>query len=176
MPLSLSLSLSLFTLVSKFCGELKFCKSFNGEKIAIYIEGYTLRHLHQSKVEKRLDSIENAMKKNYSMQHNEFKKLVGSSSYNPATHVVVGGASLLIGYGLGWRGGRWYANRKFRKEQMKLQGQIKPRRWPLRLLRRPLTRSKSIESAVKTTEESASKTTQALPKNAPITQPSPVIT
>ncbi|XP_017253252.1 uncharacterized protein LOC108223475 isoform X2 [Daucus carota subsp. sativus] len=59
--------------------------------------GYTLRHLHQSKVEKRLDSIENAMKKNYSMQHNEFKKLVGSSSYNPATHVVVGGASLLIG-------------------------------------------------------------------------------
>ena len=77
---------------------------------------------------------------------------------------------------MGWRGGRWYANRKFRKEQMKLQGQIKPRRWPLRLLRRPLTRSKSIESAVKTTEESASKTTQALPKNAPITQPSPVIT
>lgn len=141
--------------------------------------GYTLRHLHQSKVEKRLDSIENAMKNNYSMQHNEFKKLVGSSSYNPATHVVTAGVSLLVGYGLGWRGGRWYANRKLRKEQMKLLGQIKPKRWPLRLLRRSLTRPKSIESAVKTTEESAGKTAKALPKDAPITQPpsqpSPII-
>lgn len=142
--------------------------------------GYTLRHLHQSKVERRLDSIEHSMKSNYKMQHNDFKKLVGSSNNNPATHVVAAGASLIIGYGLGWRGGRWYANKKFRKDQMKLLGQIKPRRWPLRLLRRSLARPKLTESAVKTTEESAVKTTEALPKVAPIStqvpnKPSPLI-
>ncbi|KAI7988085.1 hypothetical protein LOK49_LG13G02156 [Camellia lanceoleosa] len=27
-------------------------------------------------------------------------------------------------YGLGWRGGKWYADRKFRKEQMKLLGRM----------------------------------------------------
>ncbi|KAI7987473.1 Methanol O-anthraniloyltransferase [Camellia lanceoleosa] len=46
-------------------------------------------------------------------------------------------------YGLGWRGGKWYADRKFRKEQMKLLGRIKPKRWQLKFLRRPLIRPKS---------------------------------
>jgi hypothetical protein len=32
---------------------------------------------------------------------------------------------------LGWRGGSWYTAKKFRKEQMKLLGQIKPRRWQM---------------------------------------------
>ncbi|KAL7185877.1 hypothetical protein ACSBR2_027771 [Camellia fascicularis] len=55
-------------------------------------------------------------------------------------------------YDLGWRGGKWYANRKFRKEQMKLLEQIKPKRWQLKFLRRPLIRSKSSENAVKPSE------------------------
>lgn len=67
-------------------------------------------------------------------------------------------------YGLGWRGGTWYANRKFRKEQMKLLGQIKPRGWQLlgrikprglqfQFLKRQLRRSRMPESAAKTPEK-----------------------
>ncbi|KAK2979036.1 hypothetical protein RJ640_013670 [Escallonia rubra] len=100
--------------------------------------GYTLRHLHEKKVEQRLDSIENAMKKNYDIEHNEFRKLVDTSS--TAACFATAGTTLILGYGLGWRGGKWYANRKFRREQMKLLEQIKPRRWPLKFLRRPLLR------------------------------------
>ncbi|KAL0311269.1 UNVERIFIED_CONTAM: hypothetical protein Sangu_2421600 [Sesamum angustifolium] len=55
-------------------------------------------------------------------------------------------------YGLGWRGGSWYANRKFRKEQLKLLGQIKPKRWPLKFLRRPLIRPRLQETAAKISE------------------------
>ncbi|KAA8526556.1 hypothetical protein F0562_008241 [Nyssa sinensis] len=116
--------------------------------------GYTLRHLHESKVEKRLDSIEEAMKKNYHIEHTEFKKLVGSASSSTAACVATSGATLIIGYALGWRGGKWYADRKFRKEQMKLLGQIKPKRWQLKFLRRPLTRPTSPEGADKMSEAS----------------------
>jgi len=74
-------------------------------------------------------------------------------------------------YGLGWRGGKWYANRNFRKEQMKLLGQknprgwqinprgwqllgpIKPRGWKFQFLRRRITRSKVPENAARTSEK-----------------------
>ncbi|THG21091.1 hypothetical protein TEA_003174 [Camellia sinensis var. sinensis] len=68
-----------------------------------------------------------------------------------ATFPIIG-SEIGLEYGLGWRGGKWYANRKFRKEQMKLLGQIKPKRWQLKFLRRPLIRSKSSENAVKPSE------------------------
>lgn len=55
-------------------------------------------------------------------------------------------------YGLGWRGGKWYANKKFKREQMKLLGQVNPRRWPLRL---PLSRLKLQGSAAKAPETPA---------------------
>lgn len=66
-------------------------------------------------------------------------------------------------YGLGWRGGRWYATRKFRREQMKLLGQIKPRRWQLlgqikpraiqfQFLRSPLTRLRGSETSARAPE------------------------
>ncbi|KAH7860496.1 hypothetical protein Vadar_014049 [Vaccinium darrowii] len=55
-------------------------------------------------------------------------------------------------YGLGWRGGKWYANRKFKKEQLKLPGHIKPKEWQLKFLRRPLIRPRSPENAVKTSD------------------------
>lgn len=70
---------------------------------------------------------------------------------------------LIYRYGLGWRGGSWYATKKFRKEQMKMLGVIKPKRWQLlgkiqpkrwqfKFLRRPLTRSKVPDATVKTSE------------------------
>ncbi|KAJ0798141.1 hypothetical protein HanPI659440_Chr04g0181551 [Helianthus annuus] len=55
-------------------------------------------------------------------------------------------------YGLGWRGGRWYANRKFKREQMKLLGQVKPKRWQLKFLKRPIIRLKRSNGAVKAPE------------------------
>lgn len=114
--------------------------------------GYTLRHLHDTKVEQRLDSIENVMKGHHHIEHTEFKKLVGSSSSSTAACVATAGTTLVIGYGLGWRGGKWYANRQFRKEQMKLLGQIKPKRWPLKFLRRPSTRPKVLAGDLKTSK------------------------
>ncbi|XAR55316.1 hypothetical protein NMG60_11035356 [Bertholletia excelsa] len=114
--------------------------------------GYTLRHLHESKVEERLDSIEKAMKNNYQFEHSELKNLVDPGSKGTATCMATAGTTLIIGYGLGWRGGKWYASRKFRKEQMKLLGQIKPKKWPLKFLRRPLIKPRSSECAVKTSE------------------------
>ncbi|KVI10663.1 uncharacterized protein LOC112507717 [Cynara cardunculus var. scolymus] len=115
--------------------------------------GYTIRHLHETKVEERLDSIEKAMRKNYDLEGKEFKKLVGTGSSNAAACVATAGVSLVVGYGLGWRGGRWYANRKFQREQMKLLGQVKPKKWQLqKFLRRPMIRLKKANSSVKAPE------------------------
>nr|XP_043622246.1 uncharacterized protein LOC122593860 [Erigeron canadensis] len=114
--------------------------------------GYTLRHLHETKVEQRLDSIENAMKKNYDLEGKEFKKLVGTGSSNVAACIATAGVSLIVGFGFGWRGGHWYANRKFKRQQMKLMGQIKPKRWQLKFLKRPLMRLRKSNAAVKAQE------------------------
>ncbi|KAM3221814.1 hypothetical protein T459_19891 [Capsicum annuum] len=115
--------------------------------------GYTLRHLHESRVDQRLESIEKAMKNDYQIEDPEFKKLVSGSISVPAC-VATAGTTLILGYALGFRGGKWYANRKFRREQMKLLGQIKPKRWPLRFLRRPLIKSKLPENLVTASETS----------------------
>lgn len=93
--------------------------------------GYSLRHYHESKVDQRLESIETAMQSNYHLEHADIKKLVDPGPSRTAAWVATAGTALFVGYGLGWRGGIWYANRKFRKEQMKLLGQIKPKRWQL---------------------------------------------
>ncbi|KAK6918805.1 hypothetical protein RJ641_017227, partial [Dillenia turbinata] len=126
--------------------------------------GYTLRHLHQTKVEQRLESIEKAMKSNYEMEHTEVKKILDSHYISTPACIATAGTTLVLGYVLGWRGGRWYANREFRKEQMRLLGQIKPKRWQFQLLRRPvlfdrlrrpLLRPKSSENAVKISDSVA---------------------
>ncbi|KAK1423968.1 hypothetical protein QVD17_19279 [Tagetes erecta] len=114
--------------------------------------GYTLRHLHETKVERRLESIENVMKNNYDIEGKELKKLVGTGHSNAAACIATAGVSLVVGYGLGWRGGRWYANRKFKREQMKLLGQVKPKRWQLKFLKRPLIRLKRSNDTVKAPE------------------------
>lgn len=86
---------------------------------------------------------------------------------------------LIDRYGLGWRGGRWYQTRKFRKEQMKLLGQVKAkagggggggggwspkfllllrqvevRRSLLKILKNPLTRARLPGTTSKTSETS----------------------
>ncbi|XP_052178530.1 uncharacterized protein LOC127792175 isoform X1 [Diospyros lotus] len=129
--------------------------------------GYTMRHLHDSKVDQRLSSIEQAMKNNHNIEHKELEKLASSGSCSIAACVATAGTTLVIGffilkvspevkrnqrYGLGWRGGNWYANRKLRKGQMKLLEQIKPKTWQLKL-RRPLIRPRvSEKTAVEKSE------------------------
>ncbi|KAJ8749390.1 hypothetical protein K2173_018881 [Erythroxylum novogranatense] len=108
--------------------------------------GYCIRHYHESKVDQRLESIEQVMKSNYEIEHAEFKKLVNPGNSSIAASIATAGTTFIIGYGLGWRGGRWHANRKL-KQQMKKSGQkqskrwlslgrIKPRQWQFELLRR----------------------------------------
>ncbi|XP_074307768.1 uncharacterized protein LOC141642749 [Silene latifolia] len=122
--------------------------------------GYTLRHLHDTRVDKRLDSIEQAMKGTFEIEREEIKKIVNTGSLSIASCAATAGTTLLIGYALGWRGGKWYANRKFRREQMILLGQIKPRRWKLQLkkpnlrfIRIPLMKAKTPKDAAKSSEQ-----------------------
>ncbi|KAL5581779.1 hypothetical protein UlMin_014221 [Ulmus minor] len=126
--------------------------------------GYSLRHLHETRVDQRLESIENAMKNSNPIEHSEIRKIVSSGGVSTPACIATAGTTLIIGYGLGWRGGRWYANRQFRKEQMKMLGQLKPKRWQmlsqinprglkLPFLRRPLARSKAPESVIKVSEK-----------------------
>ncbi|XP_047966509.1 uncharacterized protein LOC125210919 isoform X2 [Salvia hispanica] len=113
--------------------------------------GYSLRQLHQSRVEQKLESIEKAMKNNYQMEDPELRKLVSGSVSLPAC-LATAGTGLIIGLGLGWRGGVRYANRRFQREQMKLLGQLKPGRWPLKLFKRPILRRRLQENADKISE------------------------
>ncbi|XP_068669384.1 uncharacterized protein [Aristolochia californica] len=112
--------------------------------------GYSLRYVHQSKVEKKLESIEQAMKTRHLVEDQEIKKIIHGGNVSIPTCIATAGTSCLIGYCLGWRGGRWYANRKFRREQLKLLGQIKPQRW--QFLKRPLLRYKISGIPFRTSE------------------------
>lgn len=105
--------------------------------VATALIGYSLRHFHETRVATRLDSIEEAMKNNYQIEREEIKKIVHTGSFSTEACIATAGTTLVIGYALGWRGGKWYANRKFKMEQMKLLGQIKPRRWRLQFIKRP---------------------------------------
>ncbi|XP_047334971.1 uncharacterized protein LOC124938549 [Impatiens glandulifera] len=125
--------------------KVVFTVSTSIASVATAWVGYTMRHYHESKVEERLDSIEKAMKNKYDIEHGEFKKLIAPANSSTASYVATAGTSLIIGYGLGWRGGKWYANRQARKEQMKVLGQMKPKKWQLNNFfpRTPILRPKS---------------------------------
>lgn len=112
--------------------------------------GYSIRQMHQAKIERRLESIEESMKKRNNVEHEEIKKLVTSGNVSTTVCVATALTSLILGYSLGWRGGAWYANRKFRKQQLKLLGQMKPNK--LQFLRRPFVRLRKLQGAKKTTE------------------------
>nr|ABK21132.1 unknown [Picea sitchensis] len=106
--------------------------------------GYSLRYLHQAKVEERLESIEKAMTRVHHVEEEELKKIVNKGNVSYPACVATVGISLIIGYGLGWRGGKWHANRIFRKQQQqKLIGLNKPQKW--RFLRKPFSRLRPSE-------------------------------
>ncbi|KAL0537414.1 hypothetical protein IC582_026392 [Cucumis melo] len=92
--------------------------------------GYTLRHYHDIQVDRRLESIEEAMRTRHQLEHSELTKVVNAGKISVPACFATAGTSLIIGYCLGWRGGKQYANKQFRREQMKLLGEIKPR-WSL---------------------------------------------
>uniref|UniRef100_A0A0E0PFF5 Uncharacterized protein n=1 Tax=Oryza rufipogon TaxID=4529 RepID=A0A0E0PFF5_ORYRU len=124
--------------------------------------GYSLRHMQQSRIDKRLNSIEQSLKDTHKVEHEEIKKIVTSSNIStPAcvatalTTSVVGCALLLqlARYALGWRGGAWYARRGFRREQQKLMGQINSHhRWHWRPFSKLKNRLRRNRPAAKTVE------------------------
>ncbi|XP_039141487.1 uncharacterized protein LOC120278818 [Dioscorea cayenensis subsp. rotundata] len=122
--------------------------------------GYSLRHYHHSRVEERLMSIEEAMKHKNNAEHKEIKKIVNSGNVSTEACIATAWTALLLGYGLGWRGGLWFANRKFQREQLKLMGQMKPRGW--QFLGRPFMRLRSIRSGLKTAKVPPNTNTSSL--------------
>ncbi|RWW63623.1 hypothetical protein BHE74_00029190 [Ensete ventricosum] len=79
--------------------------------------GYTLRQIHQSNVEKRLESLEQALvlnefegssklesvlviqlKSSYKMEHEEIKKIASSGNISSSACVAIAGTSLVIGF------------------------------------------------------------------------------
>ncbi|KGN47006.1 hypothetical protein Csa_020634 [Cucumis sativus] len=98
--------------------------------------GYTLRHYHDIRVDRRLESIEEAMRTRRQLEHSELTKAVNVGKISVPACFATAGTCLIIGYCLGWRGGKQYANKQFRREQMKLLGEIKPR-WPLLMRLKP---------------------------------------
>lgn len=127
--------------------------------------GYSIRQLHQKNIEKRLDSIEASMKSNHSVEHEEIRKIVASGNVSTPSCIATALTTLIIGYALGWRGGSWFSNRKFRREQLKLMGQMKPNRW--RFLKRPFVRLRNTGIVKNATPEVSPSTNAAasLPSN-----------
>ncbi|KAH7331286.1 hypothetical protein KP509_20G024600 [Ceratopteris richardii] len=74
--------------------------------------GYTARQIHQKRVEARLDTIEKVMTRT-----TDFARTTGVSYIACA---ATAGTTLVIGYGLGWRGGRSHMIKKLQKQQKKL--------------------------------------------------------
>ncbi|CAK9134762.1 unnamed protein product [Ilex paraguariensis] len=130
--------------------------------------GYSLRHFHESRVDQRLESIEKAMKNTSQLEHTDIQKLVGSGSISIPACAATAGTSFILGYGLGWRGGKWSANGRFRKEQMKLLGQLKPKRWHLKFLQRPLIRPRLPGILKRKLPENTVGTSEALQKDVSI--------
>ncbi|CAF2105354.1 unnamed protein product [Brassica oleracea var. botrytis] len=117
--------------------------------------GYSLRHYNETRIDQRLESIENAMKHTHELERGELKELVDPVGSRFTSTIATAGTTLILGYGLGWRGGIWYANRKFKREQMRLAGQLKPREWKLLLGRIkprawPTSRQHQQKNALKT--------------------------
>ncbi|XP_020588893.1 uncharacterized protein LOC110030499 [Phalaenopsis equestris] len=125
--------------------------------------GYSLRQYHQSNVERRLESIEKAMIKSYNVEREEVRRIVNADNVSSTAFMVTGGTSLIVGFGLGWRGGFWFANRKFRREQLKLMGQLKPRGWSS--LSSQFVRFRKSRSPNKTAELPANSSSNSVPSS-----------
>ncbi|RVW13326.1 hypothetical protein CK203_088991 [Vitis vinifera] len=71
------------------------------ELLTIFINdgaGYSIRYLHQEKVDKRLAAIEDSMKSNYHLEHTELKKIYDSGNSRNAACIATAGVTLIIGY------------------------------------------------------------------------------
>ncbi|KAH8960721.1 hypothetical protein BDL97_05G012100 [Sphagnum fallax] len=91
--------------------------------------GYTARQMHQKKVEDRLNSIEHAMATVHNLEEEHVKALTSSIGVSYSACAATAGTTLVIGYGFGFRGGRWFTLRKIQKQQQRL---LNPRT-PIRL-------------------------------------------
>ncbi|KAI5057531.1 hypothetical protein GOP47_0027546 [Adiantum capillus-veneris] len=81
--------------------------------------GYTARQLHQKRVEARLDTIEHVMTNVHNLEEKQVKALT-STGVTFMSCAATAGTTFVLGYGLGWRGGRWYMIKKIQKQQQKL--------------------------------------------------------
>ncbi|KAK6142442.1 hypothetical protein DH2020_022790 [Rehmannia glutinosa] len=77
--------------------KVVFTISTSIASVATAWAGYTLRHLHESKVEQKLESIEKAMKSSYHMEDPEFKKLVSGTVSFPACVATAGTSMVWVG-------------------------------------------------------------------------------
>ncbi|KAJ7562736.1 hypothetical protein O6H91_03G082300 [Diphasiastrum complanatum] len=102
--------------------------------------GYVGRQVHQQKVEERLNSIEESMKSVHNLEETQVKALTNPGISFKACFASTGTA-LIIGYGLGWRGGRRFATKRFQRQQQKL---LTPKK-SVSSLMRPFTSSKFNE-------------------------------
>ncbi|XP_062227073.1 uncharacterized protein LOC133925205 [Phragmites australis] len=113
--------------------------------------GYSLRHVQQSRIDRRLQSIEESLKDNHKVKHEEIKKIVTTSNVSTPACIATALTTTVVGYALGWRGGAWYARRAFRREQQKLMGQIKSHnRWHWRPFNKLKNRLRNSRLASKT--------------------------
>ncbi|KAL6844140.1 hypothetical protein ACP4OV_025813 [Aristida adscensionis] len=119
--------------------------------------GYSLRHMQQARIDRRLQSIEESLKDNHKVEHEEIKKIVTSSSVSTPACVATALTTTVVGYALGWRGGAWYARRAFRREQQKLTGQIKSQRWQWRPFSKLKNRLRNSRLASKTKSAEAAR-------------------
>eukprot|EP00250_Pteridium_aquilinum_P011396 c20037_g2_i1 orf=192-683(+) len=81
--------------------------------------GYTARQVHQKRVEARLDTIEHVMTNVHNLEERQVKALT-STGVTFISCVATAGTTFVIGYGLGWRGGRWHMAKKIQRQQQKL--------------------------------------------------------
>ncbi|KAF6149610.1 hypothetical protein GIB67_011219 [Kingdonia uniflora] len=60
--------------------------------------GYSIRHMHQAKVEKKLETIEDAMKHNCHMEHADLKRIIDIGNVSTTACIATAGTSLVVGY------------------------------------------------------------------------------
>ncbi|CAN6236600.1 unnamed protein product [Urochloa humidicola] len=96
--------------------------------------GYLLRQVQQSRLERRLGSIETSLKDKQKDEYEEIKRILASRNISTSACIATAMTTMVVGYGLGWRGGAWYAQRAFqRQQQMLMMGHMKSHgRWQWR--------------------------------------------
>lgn len=81
--------------------------------------GYSARQLHQRKVEARLDTIEHVMTTVHNLEERQVKALT-TTGVTFMSCIATAGTTFVIGYGLGWRGGRWHTIKRTQRQQQRL--------------------------------------------------------